>query len=36
MTSKDVFGAALVFALGVLSLLVWVFYDIYQWLWSGV
>jgi hypothetical protein len=36
MSLKDLFASAIFFALVALIALLWVFNDIYQWLWSGI
>jgi hypothetical protein len=36
MNLKRSFNVAVWFALTALALIGWVFYDMYQWLWSGV
>jgi hypothetical protein len=36
MKLKSFSDAAAVAVLGAIGLLLWVFYDIYQWLWSGL
>jgi hypothetical protein len=36
MSLKRFFDAAVWIVLLALGLLAWVFYDVYQWMWSGV
>lgn len=36
MTWKSIFDTGAVLVLGAIAALLWIFYDVYQWMWGGL